>query len=308
MAPSIQLDPPLNDYSSAPPYSPYSPFTPSPFLSQSFGRTLDSATLGSISETTSLRRRGSIEDESSRPLTPDAQFQLYMGVGQGRPDRVVSEGSSNDTGWGRGDGGDQFRTASNPAPFRRAIGADDDDQGGPSTTVEDLGEDGSPPISSTEQSPNLREGGGGGGADKENQRPFVSFPKSSHTPSTSIAPFEPRRPQLKQLGESTLSFPSSSSGGDQTPEMSIDELGGGGPNQGGGGGGGGLPPFRSRLSSRFDSNAPLPPAGLMRTRLESRFSISTLTSNELVGEASTNGSSAGAGGGGGGRPRASSLS
>lgn len=284
MAPSIQLDPPTD--------SPYSPFNPSPFLS-SFSRHHESANLGAISETASYRRRGSIEDESSRPLTPDAQFQLYMGVGQGRPGRT-SDGTSEGTGTDWGD-----RSVSNPAPFRRTIGADDEDEQTATAPVDGSGDE--TPLSSSHQSPNLSSpsdasAGGGEGADKENQRPFVAFPKAA---STSVAPFNegPVRPGLDLNSHSYISFPSSMDEPPDTPTESRAAVDGGG--------------YRTRLSSRFDSNAPLPPTGLMRTRLESRFAKSTVTLNELAeGDTlrlSASGSGGG-GGGGGGRPRASSIS
>ena len=286
MAPSILLDPPSD--------SPFSPFNPSPFLA-SFGRHHDSANLGAISETASFRRRGSIEDDPSRPLTPDAQFQLYMGVGQGRPGRT-SEGTSEGTGTDWGD-----RSVSNPAPFRRTIGADEDDTQPATATAPAVGGD-ETPLSSSHQSPDLSSSPpettlGADGPDKENQRPFVAFPRTS---STSIAPYVEgaARPALISQAHSYISFPSSVEEPPDTPTETRAVVDGGG--------------YRTRLSSRFDSNAPLPPAGLMRTRLESRFAKSTATLTDLSeGDTlrlSANGSGGGGGGGGGGRPRASSVS
>ena len=282
MAPSIQLDPPTE--------GPFSPFNPSPYLS-SFTRHHDPANLGAISESSAVRRRGSIEDDSSRPLTPDAQFQLYMGVGQGRPGRT-SEGTSEGTGtdWGE-------RSVSNPAPFRRTIGADDEDEQAPTTAAAVSGDE--TPLSSSEQSPNIGSpsavsGGGGSADDKENQRPYVSFPRVG---STAVAPYVDGliRPGLESHAHSYISFPSSIDDPPDTPTEARSGAEGGGYN-------------RTRLSSRFDSNAPLPPAGLRRTRLESRYSKSSTTLNEMAEADTLRLSGTGSGGGGGGRPRASSVS
>lgn len=284
-------------------YIPQHPFDGPPdstaaYTPSGLSRALD-AGLGSLSGSVArLARRTS--DVGSRPGTPietlaaSLSTNPYALLGQGRPSHL----QDSTTDW-------QERTVSAPAPFRQGIEEEED---GFSMGIERRPsiEHGSPVLGGLDN---------GSGSQQQHQHPYLlpedrdSRRTSGVTSLTSSPRFE-GRPKLMKLGESTISFPSSQEGEDDTTEAL----------------------YRPRLTSRFDSNAPLPPSGGLRHRTASRFSLPGLLIEESLGAvgagtgggAGVSGGSPGGGGEGGvggkenggpltaslgpGRPRASSLS
>jgi hypothetical protein len=274
-----------------------SPFGQSSFSSsQFFGRSSleQSSNLGAIAESQQPSQRIvprlSLEGpegggRESIPPTPDVTEppETSNGLGYGKPSRLQLLPHLAGGSGGEGEG---ERTVSTPAPFRRPIAADEEDEPTPTSVV---------PTPSSPSLPSSLSPVVVTGSLDETTLAVPSSPDAGRRTIVNLGKAVPAAasPSTGAGDPSSISFPSSGVG--------EDSFGEGGPIL--------SSPFRP---TRFDSNAPLP---AVRTRAESRFSYrgkegSNVSGQELGGGMSSGGvaeRSSGAAGGGGGRSRAGSL-